>query len=197
MTSKSEQKRQMILSKAEQVFIRTGFNNVTMKDIIEECGISRGGLYVYFSSVDEIFKEVVQEHNKSKSDCVTLNIGKGGNFEAFIDEYFERQKKRLLNMNNSLKTAMMEFCLAHKDDYSRNFISSQFSNSTDMMLKILSLGNIDGNLSDEEMRGIAENIMFFFEGITTLAVLSKITSEDIDRQFKYIKKCIYTHISKG
>ncbi|WP_442950377.1 helix-turn-helix domain-containing protein [Paenibacillus sp. DMB20] len=30
-----------------------------MKDIVEECGISRGGLYKYFGSTREIFEELL------------------------------------------------------------------------------------------------------------------------------------------
>ena len=59
MEKKSDKKREFILLKAKQVFIRSGFASVTMKDIIEECGISRGGIYLYFTSVDEIFMQVI------------------------------------------------------------------------------------------------------------------------------------------
>lgn len=68
MTGRSKEKRELILTKAERVFIRRGFNGVTMKDIIEECEISRGGIYLYFSSVDDIFMEVIKRHNQSKAE---------------------------------------------------------------------------------------------------------------------------------
>ena len=51
----AEKKKELILERAKKVFLEKGFANVTMKDIIEACGISRGGLYLYYSSTREIF----------------------------------------------------------------------------------------------------------------------------------------------
>ena len=59
MGEKSEQKREHILKQAKEVFAKKGFRDVTMKDIVEACEISRGGLYLYFGSTEEIFKEIL------------------------------------------------------------------------------------------------------------------------------------------
>ena len=59
MGEKSVQKRQYILETARKVFAEKGFKRVTMKDIVEACDISRGGLYLYFGSTKEIFLEVL------------------------------------------------------------------------------------------------------------------------------------------
>lgn len=194
MTPKSEKKKELILTKAEEIFIKKGFTAVTMKDIIEESQISRGGIYVYFSSVDEIFKEVVTKHNKFKIDTVKIHIDNNKSFGDLVDTYFDGQKKRLLNMDKSLKTAMMEFFLAHKDDYSRKFILSQFCDSTNMMLEILHYGvNYDKEL-DVHLIPLAENVMLFIDGISTLSLLAGLSEELIDRQFLYVKKTIFDTI---
>ena len=46
MSDKSAQKKKYILETARNVFVEKGFKNVTMKDIVEACNISRGGLYL-------------------------------------------------------------------------------------------------------------------------------------------------------
>ena len=46
MGEKSEQKRQLILDTARQIFAQKGFAKVTMKDIIDASQISRGGIYL-------------------------------------------------------------------------------------------------------------------------------------------------------
>ena len=53
MGEKSLKKKQYILSCARKVFEEKGFKDVTMKDIVEACEISRGGLYLYFESTKE------------------------------------------------------------------------------------------------------------------------------------------------
>ena len=49
MSEKSVQKKNFIIETAKNVFVEKGYKNVTMKDVIEACDISRGGLYLYFS----------------------------------------------------------------------------------------------------------------------------------------------------
>ena len=65
MAKKSLEKRNLILERAEQVFSKKGFSAVTMKDIIDACNISRGGIYLYFNSTDEIFMEVIKLDNRN------------------------------------------------------------------------------------------------------------------------------------
>ena len=44
MGEKSAQKKKYILDTARKVFVEKGFKSVTMKDIVEACEISRGGV---------------------------------------------------------------------------------------------------------------------------------------------------------
>ena len=60
MGEKSVQKKRYILENARKVFMEKGFKKVTMKDIVEACEISRGGLYLYFESTNQIFLEVLK-----------------------------------------------------------------------------------------------------------------------------------------
>lgn len=55
MSEKSVQKRNYIIEKAREVFSQKGYLTVTMKDIVEACEISRGGLYLYFDSIKALF----------------------------------------------------------------------------------------------------------------------------------------------
>ncbi|MDE6983254.1 MAG: TetR/AcrR family transcriptional regulator [Lachnospiraceae bacterium] len=55
MGDKSLQKRKYILERARSVFYKNGYRAVTMKDIVDACGISRGVLYLNFSSTKELF----------------------------------------------------------------------------------------------------------------------------------------------
>ncbi len=56
-----ESKKAIIIAGAQKVFSTKGFLNVTMQDIIDACGISRGGIYLYFRATDDIFLK--QSHN--------------------------------------------------------------------------------------------------------------------------------------
>ena len=68
MGEKSAQKKKYILDTARKVFVEKGYKSVTMKDIVEACGISRGGLYLYFDSTEQILLEILQMEAEETDD---------------------------------------------------------------------------------------------------------------------------------
>ncbi len=49
-----ERRRRQILEAASRVFVRAGFKDASMDDIVTEAGLSKGGLYWYFNSKEEL-----------------------------------------------------------------------------------------------------------------------------------------------
>lgn len=189
---KSDKKRELILTKAQQVFIRKGFVSTTMKDIVEECQISRGGIYLYFKSVDEIFTQLLLAKNQNKLKEAQEHVAEDNkNFKELIDEYFEKQKKRLTNMENSLLMAMHEYRFAHKDDDDNEMFRDQFFNTKMVILELLNYGIMQGDIKSKNVDDLAINIMFFIEGISTLAATSGVSEEIIDSQISFIKNMIF------
>ena len=74
MGEKSVQKKRYILETARKVFVDKGFKRVTMKDIVEACDISRGGLYLYFDSTSQIFLEVIKMESEEADDVFSGKI---------------------------------------------------------------------------------------------------------------------------
>lgn len=69
MSLRGEKTKQDIREKACQLFARKGFKEVTMKDICELTGLSRGGLYRHYESTEQIFLEIVNDFSdKQKSE---------------------------------------------------------------------------------------------------------------------------------
>lgn len=60
-----EQKRQQILAAARRVCERKPLYSVTMKDIVVESGMSQGGVYKYYSSIDAVFVSLLNEASLS------------------------------------------------------------------------------------------------------------------------------------
>ena len=50
----SEERKDQIMNAAEEVFTRKGFSNARMDDIAEETGLSKGTLYLYYKSKDDL-----------------------------------------------------------------------------------------------------------------------------------------------
>ena len=187
--TKSNAKRSLILSNAKKVFIRKGFATVTMKDIIEECGISRGGIYLYFQSVDQIFMHVIERHNQQKIKEAKQHISEDKTFEEMIDQYLYKQKNRLMNLENSLLIAMYEYRFANRDDNHKEFFQAQFMYTKNIISDILHFGFAEN--CDKNIDALASSIVLLIEGISMLAIAVGISEEFIDNQIMVIKEMVF------
>ena len=61
MGRKGTETKEAIRRQAYQLFAEKGFKAVTMTDICEKTGLSRGGLYRYYSGTGQIFSEILSE----------------------------------------------------------------------------------------------------------------------------------------
>ena len=94
MGEKSAQKRKYILEKAREVFAEKGFKDVTMKDVVEACDISRGGLYLYFSSTEELFLAVLSDEVDEEDDETIINALNGDNTAGDMLALFLKEQKK-------------------------------------------------------------------------------------------------------
>lgn len=70
-----EKRKKQIVEAAAIVFSKKGFTETTMKDVIEEAGISRGGLYAHFNNIEELFLEVLKEDDiLNEQSLITLSL---------------------------------------------------------------------------------------------------------------------------
>jgi AcrR family transcriptional regulator len=58
-----EERKSLILQAAKEVFINKGFNATTIQDIIDQSGVSRGGVYTYFQNTEDIFIELLKKRD--------------------------------------------------------------------------------------------------------------------------------------
>ncbi|WP_227017818.1 TetR/AcrR family transcriptional regulator [Sinanaerobacter chloroacetimidivorans] len=58
---KKESTRQIILKAALECFIKNGYVNTSMNDIVNHSGISKGGIYWHFKSKEEMFVQMIEE----------------------------------------------------------------------------------------------------------------------------------------
>jgi len=57
---RAEERRQQIMEAALACFARKGYHKTTMDDIVAESGLSKGSLYWYFKSKDDLFVSLVR-----------------------------------------------------------------------------------------------------------------------------------------
>lgn len=186
MGEKSVQKRQFILETARKVFMEKGFKQVTMKDIVDACEISRGGLYLYFESTKEIFLEVLRMESQETDD--TFAISENASSADILALFLKEQKKELLRKKNNLSIAVYEFFFDNKVTKKDNIIRNQFEEAVGVIEKLIAAGVETGEFYCENPLGAARNIMYVLEGLKVSAHTIGITEKAVDDELLYIMK---------
>jgi AcrR family transcriptional regulator len=63
-------KRRQIMEGARQVFMAQGFDAASMGEIARVAGVSKGTLYVYFKSKEDLFEAIVQQECRANADQI-------------------------------------------------------------------------------------------------------------------------------
>ncbi len=190
MGEKSVQKKKYILETAREVFMEKGFKKVTMKDIVEACNISRGGLYLYFESTSQIFLEVLKLESEETDDVFSDNITEDATAADILVLFLQEQKKELLRKKNTLTQAIYEFYFESQPGRKNNILKKQFDSAVKIIEKLIEIGVDNGEFYCEDCQETARNIMFVLEGLKISAQTIGITADTVDRQIMYILKSL-------
>jgi len=63
-------KRRQIMQGAGEVFLAQGFDAASMGAIARQAGVSKGTLYVYFKSKEELFESIVEEQSAQQAEGI-------------------------------------------------------------------------------------------------------------------------------
>ena len=186
MGDKSIQKRKLIVETARRVFIKSGYKNVTMKDIVDACEISRGGLYIYFGSTKEIFEAVLILEQEETDDVFKENIAKDATPVDILALFLKEQKKEILNRKGNLSVAIYEFFFENKVNKKDNILRKQFDMAVKVIEVLLQEGVENGEFYCEDTNGMAKNIMFIIEGLKISAQTMGITEVIVNRELMFV-----------
>lgn len=180
MGDKSIQKRKYIIEKAALVFGEKGYKSVTMKDIVEACEISRGGLYLYFGSTKEIFEAVLE----SRSLTVAANQAEDELPGDRLLTFLEEKKNEILDDKDDLKVALYEYRFAHLQAEAGEAID--FERDLQRLQEIIEDGVATEWMDCEDPVAAARNILYTLEGVRVSARMRNITSKMVDDEIEYI-----------
>jgi AcrR family transcriptional regulator len=120
-----------ILAGTEEIILRSGAERISILDVCEEVGISRGTFYRYFSSQDDLL-DAFSRHKRDQFHTRLQNAAASNDpderFEAlidFIDDYLENSRARRL--------------LLVAPDYTTRWLQRIFTDSVHRFQEILSI----------------------------------------------------------
>jgi AcrR family transcriptional regulator len=120
-----------ILAVTEEIILRSGAERISILDVCEEVGISRGTFYRYFSSQDDLL-DAFSRHKRDQFHATLLNI-------AASNDPDERFQSVLDFIDNYLETSRARRLLLVAPDYATRWLQRIFTDSVHRFQDILSM----------------------------------------------------------
>ena len=112
MGKKGTKTKETIRRQAYRLFAEKGFQSVTMTDICEKTGLSRGGLYRYYSNTGEIFAEILSEEY-ALADRIERKEKAG----VILEDMLETIREEIMERELSLSLAVYEYANLGNEDF--------------------------------------------------------------------------------
>ena len=187
MSEKSDSKRKFIIEKATEVFANKGFRSVTMKDIVEACQISRGGLYLYYSSTEEIFNEVCEAADEADADNKDISeFLANAKASELLLWFIKEQKKAILKRKNSLTAAKYEYAFYRRQNGDSKEAKSEFDTAVTVLKNILIRGNESGEFDCMDPDATALSMMYAIEGMKACGASFGLSEKKVDSELLYL-----------
>lgn len=190
MSEKTDQKRQLILDSARKVFALKGYKSVTMKDIVEASEISRGGLYLYFPSVEDVFLSVLEMEEKNIDEEISgEELETASNGEMLL-WFLKTQKKEILKKKDSLLTAKYEYSFVCREKKQTSVLKKEMDKAVLVLEKILERGTQSGEFACFDVKNEAKDMMYAIEGMKLLSCTTGISEKKVDSEFLHMMERI-------
>lgn len=164
MTTKGEETKKIIRDTAYKVFALKGFKEVTMKDICEITGLSRGGLYRHYGSTGQIFQDILstllvgQNHDfmeKIENQVSAINI---------LDKILYTYENEMLDDKNSLSLAIYEY-FSSQEGTDNDFLSKQYLASYSLWKTLITYGISRQEFKVVDVKSVFDVIVFSYQGV--------------------------------
>lgn len=188
MGEKSIQKKQYILKKAREVFAKRGYKDVTMKDIVEACEISRGGLYLYFESTKDIFLAVLDDTEEDDDDVFSKAVSHKASSSDILALFLKEQKKELCQKKDSLTMATYEFFFENMYPENEHPLKMQFNAAVQIIEKLIVGGVKSKEFVCADPKGAASNMMYVLEGLRIMSQTVGISEKEVNKEILYLMK---------
>ena len=169
----SEERKDQIMNAAEQVFSQKGFSDARMDDIAEETGLSKGTLYLYYKSKDDLIIAILDRlFQREFRAFETLDLASMSATEAiwlFADTTIKDMKIML-----RLLPITYEFMgLAFRNKLVQKTFKAYLNYYLDLLIPIIQQGIDSGEFRPADAKEVAIAMGAIMEGTLLLWVYDK------------------------
>ncbi len=190
MSVKGEKTKQDIREKAYQLFAEKGFKEVTMKDICELTGLSRGGLYRHYESTDQIFLEIVNTFSDKQKNEIFTKIEQHIPAGAILEELLSRYASEMIDYENSISLAIYEFYSNPAISKEDNSVKKRYEISKSTWTELINYGISTKEFNPVNPESIFNVIIFAYQGVRMYSKLMTMDKEIPTQIINEIKRLL-------
>ncbi|MEM3832434.1 MAG: TetR/AcrR family transcriptional regulator [Thermoprotei archaeon] len=179
MRNSNNEKKKLIIMSARQIFADKGFDLATVDEIMEKAKLSKGTFYTYFSSKEQLIKEIAisvspvevlnsvieKEYNNVKEMLNDLAL-------KYILKYSNLTERKLFLYSIGIANRYNEIKEIFKKIYHMNYIKLKEK-----------IQNLTGKMVDEIYLKIFLGSLFYY-------VISMNFAERIEQPYEYVQKIV-------
>lgn len=184
LSTKKESTREMIIDAAYNLFARDGFNKITMKDICEATGLSRGGLYSHFSGTDEIFAVILEKIQQKDEMNFEKEMTENIPAKSILERALSLMEYEMEHSEDSLSLAMYEYAGSVQNDLMDQFNQIYAGKWT----SLIEYGIRRGEFNDISVKEMVDVIVYAYQGVRTWSRIVTMTPDTFKSITKHIRK---------
>jgi len=180
----SAERKKQILDAAMIVFSRKGFHQARMDDIVRQSGLSKGTIYWYFSSKNEIITTILGDlFEREFSNLREIQNEEGSASERLL-KFMRISLTDLIPMLKHMPLTYEFYAFALREETVRNTLKEYFRSYVALLIPIIQHGIDSGEFRAINAGEAAISASAIFEGTILLWVYDP---EDVD-----LDRCLET-----
>ena len=163
-----EEAKSKILEAAFQEFSEKGFHQTTMEDVAKRVGVSKGALYLYFNSKEELFKGIYEKAPQALGDIMRSSF-KGNDFVESSSQIFDRMMQQYAS-NPSLSFEI--FAEATRNPDLKKVLRANYDRYINVMVSFLKEQKAEvRSTKDLDLHALAQALISLWNGMEALLVV--------------------------
>ncbi|SFQ44303.1 transcriptional regulator, TetR family [Lachnospiraceae bacterium XBB1006] len=184
MTSKKERTREMILEAAYPLFAKEGFNKITMKDICDATGLSRGGLYSHFPGTKELFEAILVRIQEKEEMNFQKEMAAGMSATEILEKALSLMEEEMKQPDESLSLAIYEYAGSVSQPVMNDFTQIGF----DKWSSLIQYGIKRKEFHSVDVFELTNVILYVYQGVRMWSRITDMTPAVFSSIINHIRK---------
>ncbi len=185
-----EQRRLEILKAAEEVFKRKGYEPTSMQDIIEEARMSRGGVYLYFSGKEDVFRALLDQLDAGQGLWYGELLAQTKTAWEAVERFLAVLEEQVQTVADSLTPVVYEYVSSSWRDPSRRaYFTRRYELAIAQATAFLQACVERGDFRPEiPLESVARFVISFFDGLHMDVLLLGADKVDVKDQIDSLRR---------